>query len=222
MVYHIFFWVFGLAHSLSWDYLPGVPQGEEAEVRVSWKEKPIGGFLARILLGYESQLPFVKEEKDDNTTDAKVPEAVNDLERRASHLSAATFRSRRQSGHASGAILPAFRSDVEITALPEPAVYELPLEPPKPSTSLLPPGLMRFFRAISVIVTPITLTIAISLPVALIKPLKALFVDTTASGGPSWHGPDGNPPLTFVLDTGTYFSPTITDCSVANLAQLNS
>ena len=39
----------GAAQSLSWDYLPAVPQGEDAERRVSWKEKPIGGLVARVL-----------------------------------------------------------------------------------------------------------------------------------------------------------------------------
>ena len=43
--YHLVFWVLGAAHSLSWDYLPGVPQGEEAERRCSWKEKPLGSLI---------------------------------------------------------------------------------------------------------------------------------------------------------------------------------
>ena len=47
LIYHIFFWVCGLAHSLSWDYAPGVPQGEAANTRAPWKEKPIGKFVWR-------------------------------------------------------------------------------------------------------------------------------------------------------------------------------
>jgi len=50
LIYHIFFWVCGLAHSLSWDYAPGVPQGEAANTRAPWREKPIGGFVWRHVL----------------------------------------------------------------------------------------------------------------------------------------------------------------------------
>ena len=50
VAYHIVFWMLGTAHSLSWDYRPGVPQGEAAERRASWKEKPIGSFITRHVL----------------------------------------------------------------------------------------------------------------------------------------------------------------------------
>jgi auxin efflux carrier family protein len=43
-----------------------------------------------------------------------------------------------------------------------------------------------------------------SMVIALVPQLKALFVDTTASGGPAWHGPDGRPPLAFALDTARF------------------
>ena len=46
-IYHISFWVCGLAHSISWDCTPYVPHGEAANIRVSWREKPIGGFVWR-------------------------------------------------------------------------------------------------------------------------------------------------------------------------------
>ena len=45
LVYHVFFWVCGLARSLAWDYGPGVPQGEASERRLHWREKPIGSFI---------------------------------------------------------------------------------------------------------------------------------------------------------------------------------
>jgi len=53
-----------------------------------------------------------------------------------------------------------------------------------------------------VVVTPISATVAISLLIALVGPLKALFV--SLEGGPSWNGPDGKPPLAFVIDTGSF------------------
>jgi auxin efflux carrier family protein len=52
-----------------------------------------------------------------------------------------------------------------------------------------------------------TVTIASSIPISLFQPLRALFVDTTQVGGPNWKGPDGRPPLYFVIDTGEYLPP---------------
>jgi len=60
----------------------------------------------------------------------------------------------------------------------------------------------RFLKFVAGMVTPINSVIAVSLVVALVKPLKALFVDISGVGGPSWAGPDGNPPLSFIIDTG--------------------
>lgn len=60
----------------------------------------------------------------------------------------------------------------------------------------------RSLGIIAVMFTPINSAIAISLVVALVEPLKALFVDISGVGGPSWAGPDGNPPLSFIIDTG--------------------
>ena len=55
-------------------------------------------------------------------------------------------------------------------------------------------------------VTPISSVVAISLLIALVGPLKASFV--SFEGGPSWKGPDGKPPLAFVIDTGSSISPS--------------
>ncbi|KAK0443601.1 auxin efflux carrier [Armillaria borealis] len=48
------------------------------------------------------------------------------------------------------------------------------------------------------ILTPASITILISFPIALIKPLKALFVEVDGYYMPS--APDGEPPLAFVID----------------------
>ncbi|TFK52795.1 auxin efflux carrier [Heliocybe sulcata] len=233
--YHITFWVFGGARSLSWDYLPGVPQKEEAERRVSWKEKPIGGWIARTFLGYKPPSPASSPEKareKDSTPppDAaaleneiaveareapvfeKHPNADPDIQlvRQTSRLSATSFRSRRPS--TGQPQLPYFR------AQPQPS-YAPSLPPPAPapsiasshtaapattpnSRSVFPPLLVKIFKPVSAIITPVTATLAVSLPIALINPLKALFVPV--SGGPSWTGPDGRPPLAFVIDTATF------------------
>ena len=68
LMYHIFFWVCGLAHSLLWDYAPGVPQGEAANIRVSWREKPIGGFVWRHLLEMKNR---EGEGRDSKSTDSQ-------------------------------------------------------------------------------------------------------------------------------------------------------
>lgn len=203
MVYHIFFWVFGLAHSLSWDYLPEVPQGEEAETRVPWKQKPLGSFFAKTLLGYKPQPSSEKLEAPASASKSELDYTKDDttvrggevLARRTSHLSVTSVRSRRPSS-GTGAILPAFRND----GAPPATLTEVeePVDAPIPSS---PSFIVRFYRAVSVILTPITLTIVVALPISLVTPLKALFVDTASVGGPDWKGPDGKPPLAFVIDT---------------------
>jgi hypothetical protein len=73
------------------------------------------------------------------------------------------------------------------------------------------------------VVTPISAIVAISLLIALVDPLKALFVDF--EGGPSWNGPDGKPPLAFVIDTGCFIPPSsstkFSDWSLATESQVN-
>ncbi|EPQ50561.1 hypothetical protein GLOTRDRAFT_66910 [Gloeophyllum trabeum ATCC 11539] len=206
--YHITFWVFGGAKSLSWDYLPGVPQGEEAECRVSWKEKPIGGWIARTILRRDphTQTPAQGKEKETLHTpdiatleneipiDAKEtpafekhPNADPDIQlvRQTSRLSSTSFRSRRLSSGQPQ--LPTFR--------PQP-------QPPFSARFFVAPLLLRVFKPVSAVITPVTATLAVSLPIALVNPLKALFVPV--SGGPSWTGPDGKPPLAFIIDTATF------------------
>lgn len=67
---------------------------------------------------------------------------------------------------------------------------------------MLPPKVLGALRPLAVVVTPVTVAIAVSLPIALVDQLKALFVDISDQGGPNWKGPDGKPPLAFVIDTG--------------------
>jgi auxin efflux carrier family protein len=229
--YHLIFWVLGAAHSLSWDYLPGIPQGDEAERRCSWKEKPFGSLVARYLLrepatsGPKRALAPVISSPDLGTKEKSpeelcpVPEqpflgdAVEtdpevQLVRRMSRISALSTRAR---------LVP------EVT--PPTAAAPLPLDaasvtaasiPFIPARTPLPRVLLRSLRPLTAIVTPVTVAIAISLPIALIQPLKALFVDVSSVGGPNWKGPDGKPPLAFIIDTGLLIPRplrTSTSCS---------
>jgi auxin efflux carrier family protein len=216
--YHLTFWVFGAARSLSWDYEPGVPQGAAAERRVSWHEKPIGGFISRRLLkrmvpethplqearhtepeqtndierGPESTHD-VKSVEESPKIDAKAgsardEEPIQELSRVASHRSEATIRSR-----------PTPTATQSKTSLPADVI------PPSPQATtradILKAALKR--RA-APFANPIVISLLTSLIVALVPQLKALFVDATASGGPAWHGPDGRPPLAFAIDTANF------------------
>ncbi|KZT26028.1 auxin efflux carrier [Neolentinus lepideus HHB14362 ss-1] len=227
VTYHITFWVFGGARSLSWDYLPGVPQKEEAERRVPWKEKPIGGWIARTFLGHRRPSPAsVQEKEKESTPPPDIAELENDtplemqetpvferhpnadpdiqLVRQTSRLSTTSFRSRRPS--AGQPPPPSFRSQPQpqpacAPALPPPSIASSHTAAPTTRTLLLP-LLIRILKPVSVIITPVTATLAVSLPIALINSLKALFVPVP--GGPSWTAPDGRPPLAFVIDTATF------------------
>ena len=235
--YHLVFWVAGAARSLAWDYLPGVPQGAEAERRCAWYEKPIGGFIARHILRLKvarRPLTATASEKievvsvQEKGANEKEREKLDDIEanlsglqleqtelavvdeeyayetdpdiqlaRRTSRLSVASQKSRRPSLLAGAASLP------QPPATPPPSLHhpsEHPNIPAHPSSYF--ERLKKTLRPLSAAVTPITTSLVISLPIALITDLKALFVDTTDQGGPSWHGPDGNPPLNFIYVTG--------------------
>ena len=104
----------------------------------------------------------------------------------------------------------------------------LPVPPPTPALSLrnvdtqsiaqrsatlntptLPQKIVRVFRPLSAVCTPVTCTLAVALPIALIDPLKALFVDISDVGGPKFTGPDGRPPLAFLIDTGASSFPPL-------------
>lgn len=203
LVYHIFFWVCGLAHTLSWDYAPGVPQGEAANIRVSWREKPIGGFIWRHVIGIEHREDEGRDSKSpDSQTRSHIQielanhrsprardqeeEASIEVVRRTPHSSVRSYRgspAQSHRGHGSQETLPA----------------------PTPTRSEVPSRSRRVLAAIAIVVTPISATVAISLFVALVEPLKALFV--SFEGGPSWKGPDGHPPLGFVIDTGSFIPP---------------
>lgn len=121
------------------------------------------------------------------------------LARRTSRLSIASQKSRRISLLTGAASLP------QLPATPPPSILHPSEHPniPVHHSSYLE-RLKKTLRPLSAAVTPITTSLAIALPIALIPDLKALFVDTTDQGGPNWHGPDGNPPLNFIYATGQY------------------
>ena len=209
LIYHIFFWVCGLAHSLSWDYAPGVPQGEAANVHLPWREKPVGGFVWKHLL---------KLTHDEDTQETRGSGSADPQSRSHTQIELG-------SRHSSGARDEESASIEVVRRTPHSSVHSHQSSPaqsrrsrglrvtPPVSVTTQPEVMSRsrqVLAAIAVVVTPISAIVAISLLIALVDPLKALFV--SFEGGPSWRGPDGKPPLAFVIDTGFLFisphSPT--------------
>ncbi|KAI8982790.1 auxin efflux carrier [Trametes punicea] len=246
VAYHITFWMFGAAHSLSWDYRPGIPQGEDAERRLPWYEKPIGSLLARHVLRWKvSRSPDLIEDvtqKDEeawpeNEKGKIIPDAseacISELDvqvqneghcdpdpdvqlaRRTSRLSTTTSLLPASSPLRQSSIPPPTASTSALPPVPPPtrahsthSVDAHSLAQRSETDTLHGPSLkhrvIRVFRPLSALITPVTITLAISLPIALVQPLKALFVDVSAIGGPNWKGPDGRPPLAFLIDTAEF------------------
>ncbi|KAJ8489251.1 hypothetical protein ONZ51_g3042 [Trametes cubensis] len=241
--YHITFWMLGAAHSLSWDYRPGVPQGEAAERRLPWYEKPIGSLIARYVLhkpvprssgavtgraqADEEAWPEKGEGKESaeaseacvTELDAQVlnedsadPDPDVQLARRTSRLSTATSampnsRLRTSSQAASTSALPPVPPPTRAPSVHSEADAQSLAQRSETGTLhnfSFKHKVIRVFRPLSALFTPVTITLAVSLPIALIQPLKALFVDVSDIGGPSWKGPDGRPPLAFIIDTAEF------------------
>ncbi|PBK87810.1 auxin efflux carrier [Armillaria gallica] len=246
LAYNIVMWIGGAANTLAWDYAPGVPQGDAANVRVSWREKPIAAFFLRLraklfVRPKNSDCERAQDEKDaDSERDKGFSVAMGkqpgsdlgemetdpeiQLARKASRLSANSPRPRRPSAGIStrprtGSLLPppnASQSSLKElpgTAVPslkspsvtdqqEPELVEEEEEMPGRFASLFPPFLRRTFKPIASLFTPITMSMYIAIPVSLIPQLKALFVEV--DGGPYYQGPDGNPPLTFIINTAEF------------------
>ncbi|KAK0502056.1 hypothetical protein EDD18DRAFT_1139119 [Armillaria luteobubalina] len=232
LAYNIIMWISGAANMLAWDYAPGVPQGDLANVRVSWHEKPIATFLLH------SDCEKAEDEKDADSERDKVLSVIMgkqpesdlggmetdpeiQLARKTSRLSAFSPRPRRPSvgisthPHAGSLLPPPNVSQSYLKELPDTAVQS-PKDPlvtdqqePEPAeedekpgrfASLFPPFLQRTFKPMASLFTPITMSMYIAIPVSLIPQLKALFLEV--DGGPYYQGPDGNPPLTFIINTG--------------------
>lgn len=219
--YHLVFWVCGAAHSLSWDYLPVVPQGEQAERRLRWSEKPIGRIFSRYVLRRDHLTAAVLTISDsyphtDSVEEAKVHEP-HVVELQDLHIPSAP-----PPEHGIDPDIQLARRTSRISAISHSALsISRPIPPaPVPSPVLssasssstrlashppfVPSAIYRLSRPLAAIFTPVTCTLLISLPIALIQPLKALFVDVSSVGGPNWKGPDGRPPLAFIIDTAQF------------------
>jgi hypothetical protein len=189
---HITFWALGTARSLSWDYLPGVPQKEAAERHVPWSSKPIGGWFYRVVLRRQVEDVWNTPNNDTTTLTAGV-----DAEK---VLGSPRTLVEFQRGHSEESSKTAsFSPPSDAASVPNQPSQPVSPEHPKSPFKIFLLRISTPFRAVA---NPITITLIVALIVAVVLPLKALFVDCTADGGPHLHGPDGRPPLSFVIDTG--------------------
>ena len=61
------------------------------------------------------------------------------------------------------------------------------------------------WNSIKLILSPVSISLFVALPIALVTPLKALFTNVEGwTGGKMPNGPDGKPPLAFLLDTANF------------------
>ncbi|KAF9066999.1 auxin efflux carrier [Rhodocollybia butyracea] len=247
MVYHIFFWVFGAAASLRWDFLPEIPQGEEAMKRVPWSEKPIGSLIHRFFFQQRAEsgnnnhalfgldrvknLMAIKEKMI-----SKKRHSMESVEKGALSSNPGLLETGLAQPQCEDSVDPDVRLARRVSRLsatgpcrnvlpvstdstaPSPATAQshnssettLPLSvnheniPQSKWARIFPSWFIKIVKPMSVIITPVTIALAISLPVSVIQPLKALFTDATASGGPNFRGPDGSPPLNFIMETATF------------------
>lgn len=174
VVFQIVFFPCGLSRTIGWDYLPGVPQGKDAEIKSSWRDKPLGSRIRRLLGLRRSQDSesgvstgsLSHDHNDDSTDPSRSARIEKQEDDHVSHPVSLTSRSEQ-------------RSLLHNVYLQAKALVK------------------------SVFLNPNTLSLVISIPIALVPQLKALFVDVSAQGGLNWKGPDGQPPLAFMINTGT-------------------
>jgi len=175
----IAFFPCGLCRSISWDYKPNVPQGRDAELKATWKEKPFGSKVHK-LLGFRRRKedhPVVAEERD---IERNLSGSEKGDSPPGSNCSPSSTVSQTQSSSSGAAHDESGR---------------------KPLRQQMHSGLNYVLH--TTVLNPGALALIVSLPIALVPELKALFVDASANGGPDFHGPDGRPPLAFVIDTAS-------------------
>lgn len=190
--YQLVFWVFGAAHSLSWDYLPGIPQGQDAEVHLRWSEKPVASLLRRVARTFQRRSSWFSRNRCEQTVGDDDPRGETGTV--LDELNTPDFGGLE----ASPDVLSTSRdSGLDLNR-------DTPSEVVGRSSSKKG-GMSRLLRTLLSLLTPVTISLFVSLPIALVQPLKALFVDSPAAESFHWKAPDGRPPLAFVIDTGRAF-----------------
>jgi predicted permease len=90
--------------------------------------------------------------------------------------------------------------------LPPASSPELLRRPTDPRSSHCDHLVLRSPRLLKELLKPIPIVIVFAIVIALVDPLKALFIPPSSSFNPRFRpvAPDGQPPLAFVLDTATF------------------
>jgi hypothetical protein len=214
--------VFGAAASLSWDYRPHVPQGERALKRVRWDQKPIGGWVARVLLKRNVEDAWAEEKTDTKMTERDAEKRVSTalstdtpvLPTLAAGVTPAIdteiteVELSRQVSHSSRlATNPKVRDTEKSNDASAPSTASPPT--PEQLTSAHFALVRMVLKPLRAAANSITITLVVALVIAVIPSLKALFVPLppTSGSGPTttrWAGPDGRPPLAFLIDTAAF------------------
>ncbi|KAI0079031.1 auxin efflux carrier [Panus rudis PR-1116 ss-1] len=208
--YHIVFFVLGAAHTLAWDYLPDVPQGEDAEVRVKWYQKPIGSRIAKHVLGRQVPPALWRAQGVRRREDAEEsPGGIELREREQQKVPESMLESTQNDtvGEQSDSGRPAQKTDYpeQISAQAGSSRISTPAPPSRHRRLHIPPVTRRrLLKPLHLFLTPVTVSLLVSLPISMVRPLKGLFVDESNAGGPTWKAPDGRPPLAFLLDTAQF------------------
>ncbi|THH29877.1 hypothetical protein EUX98_g4308 [Antrodiella citrinella] len=156
--------------------------GEEAEARVSWRRKPIGSLVTKYILREKLSSPpmapaheDVEAEKKDVNTDGiaqlpsiipykepiaafETPELARRITRTSQHAIAAPSGPSQRLPSAS---MNSSNATVNSTPVPRQPLY------------------LRILAPVRALLHPVTMALIVSLPIALVNPLKALFVDIT-------------------------------------------
>ena len=105
-----------------------------------------------------------------------------------------------------------------------PSVPIVGKEPGCTSSSTLASIFIKFLSCLRTLPGPMSITLISSFTIAIITPLKALFVPLTDGTSVIPFAPDGAPPLSFLLDTATFLGnasvPLGLVCTGAALAKL--
>lgn len=167
------FFACGLSRIIVWDYRSDTPHGKDAEVHLSWTEKPL--FIAIKKLARSGKPQVVELPKSENLDLAITIESPSD-ENEA-------------------------RAELDKSELTEagPALEKRPTQIPLQSRLTKYKLVAR--NATAAFVTAPNVALVFSIVIAVIDPIRALFTPTT---GYSFHGPTGDAPLAFVIQTGQF------------------
>lgn len=229
LCYNITYWILPTARSLQLDYKPGVPHGTAAEVRVPLEETvTFRFFVDHLPSGLSKRMAASASRPPTRPSTPPLPPEMGPLEAQSTSILPSTSAVRKPSSGGEPQRQPTQEDNEKKEEKAEQAVLATN-EPPQPvpasdaglAVDEPPPGkVKRVWRQTKAILapikTPVVISMAISIPIALIPPLKALF---THDGETTYHfgSPNGEPPLGWFLGTAEFIGDIAIPLSVIQL-----